>query len=206
MTLRQEKREQAARLVAARKPIGEIAALIGCSPRTINAWKADEKFRALVHAEKNAWRKRANSQGLADPDFTLRNLQDRHKRLRAIIDARAKDPEHRKAPGGKTGLLTITYKLRSMGKDGGPAEEIPEYAVDDALLAEMRAIEVQIATHLGTWKRRIEYSDSESSAKAATPVALTVTFVNANAIQSAGESDQRPVPAETPVSLPAPQV
>jgi hypothetical protein len=156
MQSREAKRQQAAKLVAIGKlTLDDIAKAIGCSPRTIDTWKADPAFVAEVASIKNSWRGRANSGGLADLDFTLRNLQDRHTRLRAIIDYRAKDPELRLAPGGKTGLICVTYKMQSKGEGLGSAS-VPEYAIDVAMLQEMREIEVQIQTHLGTWKQKVE--------------------------------------------------
>lgn len=197
MDSREAKRQHAAKLVADKKTVPAIAEAVGCSPRTINTWKADPEFRALVEKIQSAWREKANSRGIADVDFVYRNLQDRHVRLRAIIEARAKDKDLRQAPGGRTGLLTVTWKMRTLGDKMGQ-EAIPEYAVDTGLLEEMREIEVQMQTHLGNWKRRIEYVDSAPKLAPA-QLALTVTFVNV-----APEPDQRAVPGQISIPLPAP--
>lgn len=158
MTSRPEKRALATQLLAETKlSIDEVAAKVGCSPRTLNYWKLDPEFQEALKLARNAWRARANQGGLADLDFTLRNLQDRHKRLRAIIEHRAKDPQLRQAPGGRTGLYTVTYKMRSMGEGLG-SETVAEYSIDVAMLQEMREIEVQIQTHLGTWKQKVEHT------------------------------------------------
>ena len=177
MTARPDKRALAAKLLAETKlSFPEIAAKVGCSTRTLGYWRDDPAFGRLLDEARNAWRARANAGGLADLDFTLRNLQDRHKRCRAVIEARAADPTYKNQPGWRTGLLTVTQKMKSLGDKQGQVE-VPEFAVDTGLLEEMRAIEVQIATHLGTWKRRIEYSDDSKPKIDSTQIAIAVTFV-----------------------------
>lgn len=208
MDSREAKRQQAAKLVAdskqTKQTVPEIAAAVGCSPRTINDWKNEPEFRAMVDQIRNAWRTKANSRGIADVDFVYRNLQDRHVRLRAIIEHRAKNPALRKAPGGCTGLLTVTYKMRSLG-DGLGQEKIPEYSLDTGLLEELRQIEVQMQTHLGNWKRRIEYVDSEPK-QAPAQLAVTVTFVNVAQSEQPGHPDQCAVPGQISIPIPAPSL
>jgi hypothetical protein len=150
------KQLEAAALVAGGKhTIPQIAEQVGRTSRTIDAWKALDDFRAKVLELRNAWRGKANKEGISDLDWTLRHLKDRHHRLRAVIEARAKDPQMQLAPGGRTGLLTVTYKMRSKGEGEG-SESVPEYAVDTGLLQAMSEIEVQVQTHLGTWQKDVD--------------------------------------------------
>ncbi len=164
MDSRGDKRKEAAKLVASSKhSIAAIAQIIGCSVRTIHSWKADAEFNDLVAQIREGQRKRALEGGICQLPWTLRHAKDRHARIRGIIEARAKDPEHRKAPGGKTGMLTITYKMRALGDKQGH-EMVPEYAFDAALNEAMSAIEIQVQTHLGNWKQKVEHgADSELS-------------------------------------------
>ncbi len=156
MDSREAKRQHAAKLVADRKQtVPAIAEAVGCSPRTINTWKGEADFIAMVESLRVAWRAKAHDGGISDTDWAIRHIQDRHTRLRAIIEARAKDPEHRKAPGGKTGMLTITYKMRAMGDKLGH-EMVPEYAFDAALNEAMLAAEVEVQTLLGKYKQKVE--------------------------------------------------
>lgn len=148
-----EKQQAAAPLVAAGKlTLEKIAVAVGVSRRTITTWKADERFQAAVREARGAWRKRARGQGAADPDWRLRNLNDRYKRLRAVIEDRARDPQMRKVRGGRTGLIAVTYKMQSLGD--GVSAPVPEYAVDTGMLAEMRAIEQQVAIEMDQWKQK----------------------------------------------------
>jgi hypothetical protein len=75
-------------------------------------------------------------------------LDERSRLLRRVIAERAADPEFAKVAGGKTGLLVKTYKQIGAGKD---SQLVEEYAVDTAMLKEMRAHEQQAAQELGQW-------------------------------------------------------
>ena len=153
----QDQKLKAAELVAkGRFTNVQIAKVAQISLRTLSAWKALPEFQQQVREVKDAWRGKARGTGLADQDFRLRNENDRYNRLRAIINARAKDPQMLEAPGGKTGLLTVTYKSQTTMDYGGEeavkiVEQIPEYEVDTGLLREMRGLEEQAARELGQW-------------------------------------------------------
>jgi hypothetical protein len=75
-------------------------------------------------------------------------LQDRWDRMRRVIDERASAAEFAGVPGGTTGLLCVTC----VGKDA----DRPVYKVDTAILAELRAHELQAAEELAQWKTRTE--------------------------------------------------
>lgn len=165
MTLTDQQKQAAALVAAGKMTAVEIAKQVGVSPRTIFNWKGEEEFDGEVRRVLDDWRAKARGKGVADQDERLRDLNDRHKRLRAVIQQRAKDPQFQDVPGGKTGLLTVTYKMlarvQTIG-DGKKAKEIrvmepvPEYAVDTGLLAEMRQIEEHVAIELGQWKLKTE--------------------------------------------------
>jgi DNA-binding XRE family transcriptional regulator len=149
---------KAAQLVAAGKLTQEqIAAEVGVCRRTLVDWKKDKEFQAAVKVARDSWRPKARTCGISDVDWTIRHLKDRHKRLTAVMLARAQDEELRLAPGGKTGTICVTYKMQSLGEGAG-SSKVAEYAVDVAMLQEMREIEIQIQTHLGTWKAKVELS------------------------------------------------
>ncbi len=146
-----EAQQNAALLVATGKlTIPHIAKRVGVSQRTVSKWKNDPEFLAEVRKAANAWRPKARREGVADQDARLRDLNDRYKRLRAVIHQRAKDPQMKKAPGGKTGLLCVTYKMQSLGEGRG-SKAIPEYSVDTGLLTAMLAIEEHTAIEMGQW-------------------------------------------------------
>ena len=98
--------------------------------------------------------------GIRNPQARISALEDIWTRMRQVITERAADPEMQAVPGGKTGLLVMTYK--SVGS--GPATEIKkEYAFDRALVQELREHSKQSAEELGQWTTRREtYSESVS--------------------------------------------
>lgn len=135
-------------MAAGKLTLQEIAKQAGVALRTVSAWKKDADFQTEVRRLQNTWRAGVRGTGVADQEVRLRDRNDRYKRLRAVIQARAKDPQMKKAPGGTTGLLTVTYKMQSMGEGRGSAA-VPEYSVDTGLLQEMREIEDAVAAELG---------------------------------------------------------
>ena len=175
-----EQQKRAAYLVADNKLTAlEIAKEVGVSVRTVFNWKGNEDFDTEVRKIANEWRIRARGKGVADQDYRLRDLNDRHKRLRAVIQARAKDPAMKDVPGGRTGLLTVTYRMLSRIDTVGEgkhqrevkvSEPVPEYAIDTGLLAEMRMIEQHAAVEMGQWKSRSVVENTRTID--ATPAAL----------------------------------
>lgn len=127
----------------------EIAARVGISTRTLLSWKSNPDFAAAVTEWRNAWRERVMTDGIADQQRRLFRLNDRWRRMQAVIEQRAQDPSMT-APGCNTGLMVRTYK--SIGS-GLTAEKVEEYEVDTGLLHELRAHEEQAAIELGQWKR-----------------------------------------------------
>jgi hypothetical protein len=69
-------------------------------------------------------------------------MDDRLQRLHRVIRERAADPEMQDVPGGPTGLIVRTTKM--VGK-----KEVKEYALDAALLREIRELEAQAARECG---------------------------------------------------------
>lgn len=159
-----EPKRNAAALVAARKlTIPEIAKQVGVSKRTVSLWKADPEFQAEVTLAANAWRGKARTKGAADRDARLRDLNDRYKRLRAVIQERARSEEMRNVPGGRTGLLCVQYRNLSHWEFYGEdrfwvTERVAEYKVDVGMLAEMREIEQHVATEMGEWNTKVVHS------------------------------------------------
>lgn len=154
-----EPKQNAAQLVAAGKlTIPQIAKKAGVSQRTVSVWKAEPEFQAEVRKLTNAWRAKVRGAGVADQDARLRDLNDRKNRLRAVIQARAKDPKMAKVPGGKTGLLCVNFKMQSLGEGRG-SKAIPEYSVDTGLLQAYLDIEEHAAIEVGQWNPKERVTD-----------------------------------------------
>lgn len=156
----------------------EIAEQVGVSTRTVFNWRhSNAEYQAEVRRLQDEWRWRARNRGIADQDERLRDLNDRHRRLRAVIQQRARDPQMKDVPGGRTGLLTVKWKLitrmdNSVDPPVKVTEPLPEYEVDTGLLAEMRAIEVNTAIEMGQWKTKTEHSETKTMD--ATPEAVAL--------------------------------
>ena len=91
--------------------------------------------------------------GIRNPQSRVTALEDRWNRLRTIITERGADPDMQSVPGGKTGLLVVTFKQLGGGEN---AQIVREYRVDTELLKEIRATEQQAAEELGQWTTRKE--------------------------------------------------
>lgn len=100
--------------------------------------------------------------GIRSPASRVTALEDRWERMRRVILERATDPDMASVPGGKTGLLAITWK--SIGS-GPTAQVVREVKVDTALLSEIRATEEQAAQELGQWITRKESASVSHSFK-----------------------------------------
>lgn len=95
-------------------------------------------------------------------DATVRDVNARIERLQRRCDAmdtivreRGESAEMQDIPGGRTGFVTLKFKLLGRGED---AKVIREHAVDGELLREMRAHEEQAARELGQYAEKHEIS------------------------------------------------
>lgn len=144
-----ERRLLAADLVADGRLSDEaIAAKCDVSRTTIYQWKRHPAFSAKVQALIEAIEASILNRGIARRARRVQAKNDRWRRLRRIVAERAKDPSMADIPGGKTGLLVRTVKVVGQGE---AAREVHEFAVDAALLAEMRSLEKDAAIEVGQW-------------------------------------------------------
>jgi hypothetical protein len=177
LTLKQEK---AAVLVATDGLTDEkIAVEVGVTKRTLERWKKDKDFAARVRELIHHAVDRLTEKGIAEKSNRIAALVDRQKRMRSVIDARAK--QHEGVPGGESGLLVKETRFVKVlevkrGKDGGWPDEDDEiviptksvqpvdyYAVDTGLLKEMRETEKQAAQEIGDWTEKFEFSGNKDS-------------------------------------------
>lgn len=86
---------------------------------------------------------------LAVREKRLQEQQDRHNRLKLVMQERAEDMAD--VPGGKSGLLVRQIKQIGNGEN---AREVEEYKLDDGLLSEFREHEKMIAIELGQWQEQ----------------------------------------------------
>jgi hypothetical protein len=155
--LTEQQREAARWLGAGKLNDAEVARAAGISVRTLVRWKKLPEVRKAAEAAGRAWREKAKKFGIGDPDRRLYQLNDRWRRLQHIIEQRSRAEIFKDAPGGKSGLLTVTFKQQTHTDYSGEkpvriSELVPEYAVDTGMLAEMRALERAAAVELGQHK------------------------------------------------------
>jgi len=142
-------RQKAVTLLAAGKlQIQEIAKQVGVSEKTLANWRADAAFKQELKLAANAWRGKARNEGISDKDRRLRASNNDHARLESLMNQRARSPEMQGVTGGDTGLLTISYKMKSMGEGKG-SEAQPEYSFDAAVIEKRMALREEVAIALG---------------------------------------------------------
>ncbi len=169
-------RVRAAELLAADTATDEaIAVSVAVSRRTLGLWKRIPAFAARIEERRAAQRAAIEDEGIADKRRRIACLNERHGLMARVIAARAQ--EHAAVPGGDTGLLVREPKLVKVydvkhGRSGGAADDealtptgrvqiVHEYAVDTALLAELRATEKQAAQEAGQWTEKRELTGKD---------------------------------------------
>jgi hypothetical protein len=137
-----QRMERAALLVAEDQQTNEaIAAAVGVKRQTVDWWKRKPAFTARVEALRQQFREAIVQEGIANRQNRINALNERWELMQQVIEARAADATMTGA-GHETGLLVRTYKP-------GKFRTVEEYRVDAALLAELRAHELQAARELG---------------------------------------------------------
>jgi hypothetical protein len=160
-----EPQEQAALLIAqGRLSQAVIAKRAEISKRTPTYWQKEPEFRETVARHRDGFRKAAEQQreeiskhGLALKTERIFQKMRRHAQLRKVQGAIAKWFEEGAVKplqnyldgiGVAAGLVCIRYK----GKDG----DVPEFAINTALLQGYDEIERDIAVEVGDWKEKRE--------------------------------------------------
>lgn len=126
----------------------EIARRIRKSKTWLENQKLSVAFAGRVRSIRDQMAADLYREGLAVRQNRLDALNDRWRRMQRVIEERSKDETMQNVPGGTTGLMVRTWKPM---RDGSA---LPEYAVDTALMAEMRATEKQAAQELGEWSEK----------------------------------------------------
>lgn len=204
-----EKRELAAQLVADDHLTNDqIAAKAGVTASQLERWKHFPEFSERVAEHVATFRANITKTGLAVKENRIQTKKARAAALRAVIRARAvahdvvrgwegepiiikKTGKPIVVPGGHTGML-----VRDVGKYG------EKYKVDTGLLAELRAIEVEIAIEVGEWKQKIEHSGAiDSISQEARDLAELFTLEELEAARKRAMEKKAPTMAP---ELPAP--
>ncbi len=173
---RENKREKAARLVALDYDTDVvIARKVGVTKTTLENWKRDPDFAALVRTHRKAQHDAAVALGVADKQHRIAVLDEMKRALLQVIAERAEDPSMAGIPGGTTGHVVRQAKLvkvyRSDAKDASEAEAegetltptkqvevVYEYQTDTGTAAELRALIKQLAQESGEWVEKKEHS------------------------------------------------
>lgn len=173
---RWDKRREEAALLVAKDEQTDLAIAAACKIHkvTLERWKKHPEFAARVQEHRDAWRREIKVRGIAERQNRVDSYNDLHDRMQRVIEARA--IEHADVPGGDTGLLVRQAKLVKVYKsderppvDGDDDDGetlysakrdviVYEYAVDTALLKEMREHKKQVAQDTGQWTEKQEHS------------------------------------------------
>lgn len=162
-----EQTEKAAHLIAAGNlTYPQIADAVDSTRNTIYLWRQNEEFKARVDQYLEELREDIKRIGIADQLKRVAALNDRWGRMRRIIEERADDPTMQNVAGGKTGLMVRTVKRVSVETDAESGEtrtDVEEFAVDTALLKELRDHEKQAAQELGQWAEKQQISGPDGA-------------------------------------------
>ncbi len=139
-----KKSREAAQLYAEGVPIYRICERCKITHGTMEKWieHPDFKRHAALCGKKISTEMARIS--IANRVRRLQKMDRRHQLLEQVIEERADAPEMANAPGGKTGLLAHDVKV--VGR-----ERVDVFAVDTAMLKEMRELEKQAAIEAGQW-------------------------------------------------------
>lgn len=166
-----EQQNQAALLIAQGKlTLEAIAKQTGAGYRSVKRWNEENPdFQAAVATHKAsfqqeaaAWRAKMSAEGLAKKEERVFAKMRRHAQLkkvqRAIANWFAQGgpdnpkslPQYLAEIGVAAGLVCIRYK----GKEG----DVPEFAINTAMLQGYDELEREIAIEVGQYKQQVEHS------------------------------------------------
>jgi hypothetical protein len=150
---KRQKMLRVAQLVAEGESVAEISRQLKISPPTITAWsrlpEIQQEVEKICREAREGYSQRAIAKRIARVNF----LDDRHEKLRRIIDERGAaylaDPATKDIPGIGTGLLKVS--------NNGAVR------LDVSLLKELREIEKQAAKECGQWTEDAGEKNTSSS-------------------------------------------
>jgi len=126
--------------------IPQIAKQLHLSEKTIDRWKQHPDFKSRIEANVAAFRTRFLEYGLARKENRIAALTDLFRRQQLILQERGASLEMQSVPGGKSGLMCVTWRQLGQGEE---AQLIPEYAADTGLSREIRGTLDQVSVELG---------------------------------------------------------
>lgn len=160
-----KRKEEAAQLVAAgRLSCERIAETVGVTKRQLYTWRQQPDFIARIDVINEAFAAEVERYAIAQRARRVAALDDRHRRLARVIEARATaltdDPLHDPlclgtfrsaalASGFDTGMVTLEWATTPRGGFK------PQFKVDTGLSAEMRNLEKQAAQERGEWVDKV---------------------------------------------------
>lgn len=123
----------------------QVAAKYGVSHVAVHGFV--KRNAAALDAASRAIMAKVEDYAIASKVNRIAALQDRWDRMKALLDARARDERYKSEPGYETGLMV--HQLKAVGR-GEDFQLVDLYVTDAQLLAEMRATERAVAEELGS--------------------------------------------------------
>jgi hypothetical protein len=133
----------------------QIAKRLGVAKMTLERWKRRPEFRQRVVELVAKLEEKSEQYAIYHRLLRVEQLDQRWQQMLDVIRQRAADPDHRKAPGGNTGLLVRTVKMIGAGDT---AQRVEEFTFDAALVRELREHEKQAAQEFGQFKEIHEHT------------------------------------------------
>jgi hypothetical protein len=153
--------------------IPQIAKELGVNESTVDAWKKIPEFAARLAEYSAAFAAQMLQGRLARKQNRLAALMDLADRQQQVIAGMAASKEMKDAPGGASGLVTVTFKVLDFGdepkKVGRPSKAakakaekdrqfgrklVKEYEFNGVLSRERRGTLEHIARELGEWEEK----------------------------------------------------
>lgn len=152
------------------------------NPATIWRWRRHPEFEARIAEEAERIRAAIRNEGIASKQNRIDELNDRHRRLKRVIEQRARrhpelaDSDGDPAPGADTGLMVRTVRYMPGGV------RVEEWGVDVAMLKHMLDLEKQAAQEMGQWTEK-----SEATVKTDGAIEIRTVVVEMPADDDGGE-------------------
>jgi hypothetical protein len=131
----------------------EIADKVCCSERILNVWKKCPEFAARIKQHVRQLGSAAARYAIGKLSRRLADLEAKWRKLNAVLEQRAADPDLATVPGGTTGLIVRRRRIIGTGEK---QEIVDEYEVDVALLREIRETLKQAAIECGQWQQKAD--------------------------------------------------
>lgn len=134
---------------------------------TLSLWSRAHNWQQRLAEIAEAERQAIIARGIAERQNRIDAQNERWRKMLQVIEERSRDPKLAEVPGGQTGLIVASpvlvkvyrAKRKTEGEELSSTRKtvvLHEYAVDAALLKELRELEKHTAQELGQWTEKAD--------------------------------------------------